>query len=409
MVTMAQVCGCIKRLHPDLKHRVKEDTLLKYQKSFEVFTEYLQKQYDLVLTTPEDLDLLLMEFRTEADLTKSQHMTLVAAAEFFLPHVKGKLNVCREALRGRMAAEEVKHTIPLTLECAYLFGAWHASQGRQRIGAAMLIQHSTGLRPSELLALQPAHVHLPLDRSQSLTVRLGATYSTKVKREQYILVDPSSQSLAFSLLARLCMITPAHERLFPFGYQVYNNAFKLAEAHYELNLGTTAHSGRSGFATHLVLLGHPRKEVQARGRWLSESSFNTYIDVAGASHIAAQVSGQRLERTAPWIQSHIWSYFGLQQAVNVSTQPDLISRTSDGSSRFQIKTGEGPDSRSPGSPFNSSTAGVASAEVGRVVRAAVQSTSGSSSSTSLITTQSKGKGRGFLRRRGDPKSSIFRQ
>lgn len=408
-MTMAQVCGCIKRLHPDLKHRVKEDTLLKYQKSFEVFTEYLQKQYDLVLTTPEDLDLLLMEFRTEADLTKSQHMTLVAAAEFFLPHVKGKLNVCREALRGRMAAEEVKHTIPLTLECAYLFGAWHASQGRQRIGAAMLIQHSTGLRPSELLALQPAHVHLPLDRSQSLTVRLGATYSTKVKREQYILVDPSSQSLAFSLLARLCMITPAHERLFPFGYQVYNNAFKLAEAHYELNLGTTAHSGRSGFATHLVLLGHPRKEVQARGRWLSESSFNTYIDVAGASHIAAQVSGQRLERTAPWIQSHIWSYFGLQQAVNVSTQPDLISRTSDGSSRFQIKTGEGPDSRSPGSPFNSSTAGVASAEVGRVVRAAVQSTSGSSSSTSLITTQSKGKGRGFLRRRGDPKSSIFRQ
>ena len=408
-MTMAQVCGCIKRLHPDLKHRVKEDTLLKYQKSFEVFTEYLQKQYDLVLTTPEDLDLLLMEFRTEADLTKSQHMTLVAAAEFFLPHVKGKLNVCREALRGRMAAEEVKHTIPLTLECAYLFGAWHASQGRQRIGAAMLIQHSTGLRPSELLALQPAHVHLPLDRSQSLTVRLGATYSTKVKREQYILVDPSSQSLAFSLLARLCMITPAHERLFPFGYQVYNNAFKLAEAHYELNLGTTAHSGRSGFATHLVLLGHPRKEVQARGRWLSESSFNTYIDVAGASHIAAQVSGQRLEQTARWIQSHIWSYFGLQQAVNVSTQPDLISRTSDGSSRFQIKTGEGPDSRSPGSPFNSSTAGVASAEVGRVVRAAVQSTSGSSSSTSLITTQSKGKGRGFLRRRGDPKSSIFRQ
>ena len=137
-----------------LKQRVKEDTLIKYQKSFDMFTEYLQKQYDLVLTCPEDLDLLLMEFRTEADLTKAQHMTLVAAAEFFLPHVKGKLSVCREALRGRMAAEAVRHTAPLTMECAYLFSAWHASQGRPRIGAAMLIQHSTGLRPSELLALQ---------------------------------------------------------------------------------------------------------------------------------------------------------------------------------------------------------------------------------------------------------------
>ena len=252
-MTIAQVCGCVRRLHPDLKQRVKEDTLVKYQKSFEMFTEYLQKQYDLVLTCPEDLDLLLMEFRTEADLTKAQHMTLVAAAEFFLPHVKGKLSVCREALRGRMAAEAVRHTVPLTMECAYLFSAWHASQGRPRIGAAMLIQHSTGLRPSELLALQPGHLHLPLDRSQSLTIRLGATYSTKVKREQYILVDPSTQALAFSLLARLVFITPTHERLFPFGYQIYNNAFKLAEALYELNLGTTAHSGRSGFATHLVL------------------------------------------------------------------------------------------------------------------------------------------------------------
>ena len=382
---------------------------MKYQKSFEVFTEYLQKQYDLVLTSPEDLDLLLMEFRTEADLTKSQLLTLVAAAEFFLPHVKGRLSVCREALKGRMAAEDVKHTVPLTLECAFLFGAWHASEGRQRIGAAMLIQHSTGLRPSELLALQPSHVHLPLDRSQSLTVRLGATYSTKVKREQYLLVDPISQTLAFSLLARLCIITPAHERLFPFGYQVYNNAFKIAEAHYELNMGTTAHSGRSGFATHLILQGHPRKEVQARGRWLSESSFNTYIDVAGASHIAAQVSGQRLEQTAQRVQSHIWRYFDLQQTVNVCTQQGHVSRTSDGPARFPLEVGEGSDSRSTGLPFSSSTSGVASAKMGRDLRAAVQPTSGTSHSSSHSTTQSKGKGRGFLRRRGDPKSSIFRR
>lgn len=156
----------------------------------------------------------------------------------------------------------------------------------------MLVQHSTGLRPSELLALQPEHIHLPLDRMQSLTIRLGVTYSTKVKREQYVLVDPVSQPLAFSLVARLCIVTPRGSRLFPFGYQTYNNAFKLAEAHYDLHLGTTAHSGRAGFATHQVLQGCPRKEVQARGRWLSESSFNTYIDVSGASHIAAQVSSQ---------------------------------------------------------------------------------------------------------------------
>lgn len=160
-------------------------------------------------------------------------------------------------------------------------------------------------------------------------------------------MDPSTQALAFSLLALLVFITPTHERLFPFGYQIYNNGFKLAEAHYELNLGTTAHSGRSGFATRLVLQGHPRKEVQARGRWLSESSFNTYIDTAGASHIAAQVSGQKLEQTARWIQHRIWRYFDLPESVDVSSQPGRLSGASDGSSRFQIKVGQGPDSRAP--------------------------------------------------------------
>ena len=118
MMTLSQVCGCVKRLHPDLRQRVKDDTFLKYQKAFNAFTDYLQRQYDLVLTSPEDLDLLLMEYRTEADLTRAQHVLLVASAEFFLPHVKGKLLVSREALRGRATAEPVKHTVPLTWECA---------------------------------------------------------------------------------------------------------------------------------------------------------------------------------------------------------------------------------------------------------------------------------------------------
>lgn len=85
--------------------------MLKYQKSFEACTHYLQKQYDLVLTSPEDLDLLMMEYRTEAELTRAQHITLVASAEFFLPNVKGKLVTCREALKGRACGEPVKHKL----------------------------------------------------------------------------------------------------------------------------------------------------------------------------------------------------------------------------------------------------------------------------------------------------------
>lgn len=404
-MNFSQVCSCVRRLHPDLRQRVRDDTLIKYQKSFEAFTEYLQKQYDLVLTSPEDLDLLLMEFRTEAELTRAQHISLVASAEFFLPNVKGKLVVCREALRGRACGEPVNHTVPLTLECCYLFAAWHASEDRQRIGAAMLVQHSTGLRPSELLALMPEHVHLPLDRMQSITIRLGATYSTKVKREQYVLVDPVTQDLAFSLMARLCIVTPRGSRLFPFGYQTYNNAFKQAEVHYDLHLGTTAHSGRSGFATHLILQGSPRKEVQARGRWLSESSFNTYIDVAGASHIAAQVSSQKLAETAQWFGSHIWRYFSLQPPHVLSSSNSLGGRLA-GSAGFSVKAGERLDTRPTRQFVSSSQETVATRQVAGDFWGTGQP-SGATSSSSSSTAKGKGKGRGILRRRGDSKSSIF--
>jgi len=301
----------------------------------------------------------------------------------------------------------VKHTVPLTWECALLFAAWHASDGRPRLGAALLIQHSTGLRPSELLALMPSHVHLPLDRTQSATIRLGATYSTKVKREQYVLVDPATQSLCFSLLARLCHITPVGQRLFPFGYQTYNASFKLAEAHYDLALGTTAHSARAGFATHLVLQGCPRKEVQARGRWLSESSFNTYIDVSGASHIAAQVGSQKLASTAKWIEFSIWRYFDSEDPANGSKKTQFLSGSIGQQARLPLQVGERSRSTSSRPPFHTSQTSVATGSLAGTVWKPEESERWAFSSASSASSKGKGKGRGVLRRRGDTRSSIF--
>ncbi len=403
MVTLAEVCSCVRRMHADLRQRVNEDTLVNYQRAFTAFTDYLQRRYDVLLASAEDLDQLLMEYRTEAELSRSQHVVLVASTEFFLPHVKGRLTYSREALKGRASAEPVKHTVPLTFECALLFAAYHASAGRARMGAAVLIQHSTGLRPSELLSLKPEHVHLPLTRTSAITVRLGATYSTKVKREQYILVDPVEQAVAYSLLARLCIITPVQQRLFPFGYSVYNMSFKHAEGHYGLSLGTTAHSGRAGFATHLVMQGVPRKEIQARGRWLSESSFNTYIDVAGASHIAAQVNTKQLAETAKWIGSRIWKYFDLPDPCNES-QSQCLGGSASTEARLPVSFGKGSHSRSTTGTDSSSAQCVAPDQVGR---AAWKPSPSQCAVSAGARPSTKGKGRGILRRRGDSQHSIF--
>ena len=50
----------------------------------------------------------------------------------------------------------------------------------------MLVQHSIGLRPAEFLALQPGDIDFPLDCSEALAVLLGASYPTKMKREECI-------------------------------------------------------------------------------------------------------------------------------------------------------------------------------------------------------------------------------
>ena len=386
----------MRRLHPDLRQRVSSDTLLKYQKAFSAFIEFLQLQLDLDVLSSEDLDGLMMDYRTEMELTKSQHVMLVASAEFFLPHMKGKLQLSREALRGRATAEPVRHTVPLTAECALLFAAWHCSEGRPRVGAAMLVQHATGLRPSELLALQTHHVHLPMDTRRAITVRLGANYSTKVKREQYVLVHPESQPLACSLIAWLVSSSKPGDRIFPFGYSTYNNAFKAAESHYQLHLGTTAHSGRAGFATHHVLMGVDRKEIQARGRWLSESSFNTYIDIAGASHIAASVGTQKLASTATWLNHHIWSYFGLSspddgQASNSLSGPGR-------SARLPTQDFQRHDSRASRALHHASETTVPPRRMEQV---------GYPVNTLRSPAKGKGKGRGVLRLRGDGSKSIF--
>ncbi len=393
MISLADVCSCVKRLHPDLRHRVNQETLIKYQKAVECFTTYLHRQPDLTIHSAEDLDFLIMEYRTEMDLTRSQHVLIVAAIEFFLPYAKGKLLICREALKGRTSAEPTKHTTPLTTELAVLFGALMASQGKSSVGAAMIIQQSTGLRPSELLSLQREHAYVPPDCNSAITLRLGAVVSTKVKREQFVLVRPSTQPLAYALLRKLHRVAADGARLFPFGYSFYNNAFKQCELHYQLHLGITAHSPRAGFATSQVIAGVPVKEIQAAGRWLSESSFQTYVDVVAAAHIRAQVNAKQLEATFKWVSDRISTYFDLTCEDNA-----VQSRITLGASRFQIKNSKRYDSRPPRLSQHPSKETMEDGEMGRTVgiTAFRQSRQPGIFSSSA---KGKGKGRGILRKR----------
>lgn len=341
MVRLADICSCIKRLHPDLQQRVSPDTLRTYKEALDPFLMYLQNRFDVALEEPEDVDLLLLEFRTEFELTRSKHTLLVAALEFFMPHLKGKMILSREALRGRTNVDHIKHTIPIPSEAAHLIAAWHTSEGRYRMyrmGAAVLVQHSTGLRPSELLGIQSDHVFVPIGLvgAAKVSIRLGSVVSTKVKREQSVLVCFSEYPFVCKLLEWLVNSTTPGGKIFGFGYSTYNNSFKLAEQHFRLQVGWTAHSGRAGFATDLIVKGVPFSTVQARGRWLSENSFRCYIDVIGSLDTKARVSARGLWEEAVWCQQHIDQYFAPVLAHVPSQKTNRLSG-SHASSRLEAQ------------------------------------------------------------------------
>ena len=114
MVKLADICACVRRLHPDLQARVTPETLKTYRDAMGPFIVHLQNQYDLAVQDPEDVDMLLMGFRTEFELTKSKHVVLVAAVEFFFfltSKANGKLLLSRETLRGRASAEHLYVTL----------------------------------------------------------------------------------------------------------------------------------------------------------------------------------------------------------------------------------------------------------------------------------------------------------
>ena len=310
MVNFDKLCCAARRLRPDLAARVTEKTLrTQYLPVVEKFIEFVVSTHDSCdFDSPEQFDDLIKEFRTEAELSRSKHGHLVAAVEFLLPHMKGKLIENREMLRGRRTADPVKHTVPNTKRSACLMAADLATHGRARAGAGLVFQQETGLRPSELVNLLPEHVYIPANQQDNISLRLGAIVSTKAKREQFVTVTRKEHSFAYEILCILVPLVAKGERLFGVSYWELRKVIQESLQRLEMDVHFTPHSGRAGFASERIANGEDRARVQAAGRWISEASFVVYVDVIGALHVDTQVRLGGLGPAADFCVQNLFSY-----------------------------------------------------------------------------------------------------
>lgn len=280
----------IGQVDPDIAATVSPTTLAKYQDAVSSFYAFLKHNH-LQIEHLMDIDGMIMIFKNHEQISRSQLEYLIAALLFFFPPLrKYGLEYSRKAAAGKAGAHQTKHTVPLVgVGCKY-FGVVLATNGNARMGFGIALQQATALRPAELRALTPEHVLVPEGGVGRYIIRLGANVGTKVKREQWAVLDSHKHTDLAWLLLMLLKCTMPTEKLFPFSYAKYHRALKQVEEALGIDLGVTPHSPRAGYASEEAAAGTPVLEIMRGGRWGSESSMKTYVDIIVASQVTSMIA-----------------------------------------------------------------------------------------------------------------------
>ena len=139
--------------------------------------------------------------------------------------------------------------------------------------------------------------------------RLGARHGTKSKREQTASLDPTKHPEVAGILSLLLEVLGPDDRLVPYSYQTYLNALLGVTQHLGIDAHVTPHGARAGFATERIAAGEDPTAVRTAGRWESESSFKTYIDVVMASQVSIMIALSGHRKIMEYTFTHLHLYF----------------------------------------------------------------------------------------------------
>ena len=136
---------------------------------------------------------------------------------------------------------------------------------------------------------------------------LGIRSGTKAKRPQSVILRGSKKVALVRWLRSTCAAT---DPLIGYSYEQMRRL--LARTVSELGLaeiGWSAHSPRAGFASDLVAKGVPILTIKDLGRWVSEASARTYIDVTASSSILVTFRTRHLTAAMAYACQHLLTFF----------------------------------------------------------------------------------------------------
>jgi integrase len=289
--------------------KVKPITLERYRTQASHFVAWARGQHFHPVSA-EDWDDVLVEYKNANTpmLTRAKFTTLIAAVEFFFPHFRSKLNWAHSVVSGWTAGNPIKHAVPLGKMPAKLLGMHMAHMGHARLGLGLILQSTTGMRPGEMLGITTFDFTFPEDMGSTLEERplviaLAPRTGTKVKRPQVVML-PALHANLVALLRALRAQTPPGERLFPQSHLTYRNIIAMIDRRLGIQANWTPHSPRAGFASDGKAEGVPFQELREQGRWQSDSSLRTYLDVVAASAILQDFCALGLAPALSYANTH---------------------------------------------------------------------------------------------------------
>ena len=254
-----------------------------YRRALDRFGSWLRNQPEQL--TPDTADDLLVTYLYEAGVRPSAAEMTVAGMEKVAPRLKGRLQYARATLSMMQGMHTRMYTAPLPLMTAVIIAYHWANEGRPRQGAALLVQWLFGLRPSEMLSQRGQRI-LPAACAEAggyerrPMVMLQAQSRTKAGRPQFSMALATWATLADIVISAVKAATPAGTLITNVpSVTALTGEFRKAKTKLNLAQDFTAHSARPGWASESRLAGEAFTEIMEAGRWVSATSFRSYLDI----------------------------------------------------------------------------------------------------------------------------------
>ena len=307
--------------------------MTRYQKGLQKFLEFITRR-SFYFNSIGQLDDLLAEWKHCDFISKSEFEATIAAVEMALPSAKHHLPWSRQIVAAWNVTHVARHTVPLSEGPAVLLACCMSSRNHAKLGAGLILQQALGLRPSEILGIEFDDALLPEDRgfpaTGSVSIALGVRTGTKAKRAQCVTLSSNKK---VALVRWLKSLSKSGERLIPYTYENYRRILNVVSKDLKLeHLGFTPHSPRSGFATDLVASGTGFAKTRELGRWVSETSLRTYLDLSAVSSIAVALKTQHLNDAVAYCCKNVLTFFVGSELLLASdpSSPSCVGATDAG-------------------------------------------------------------------------------